>query len=664
MDKVKIIINNTEYDVDKGMTVIQACEKFADINIPRFCYHDKLKIAGNCRMCLVEVKPGPPKPSASCATYVADGMQIFTDSEMVKNARDGVMEFILANHPLDCPVCDQAGECDLQDQAYVYGREGGSFEESKRAVEDKYMGPIIKTKMNRCIHCTRCVRFSEDVAGGTEIGILNRGEDSEVTSLGSAIRSELSGNLVDLCPVGALTSKPYKGTARDWELTKHESFDTVNSLGASIRVDTRGGMILRILPTRNDEVNEEWICDKARFSFDGAYNQRLDSAYKKKCEVFSSCDIQKTVKEAQEIVKNANKIGVICGSKVDLKTAFLLNELSKTKERVMISAFENDIMVDNSELGNVNFNAKISGIDRSDLILLVGSGIKKNHPVLNARIKSAVNKGIKVFVVGKEMELSYDAKFLGDSTEDLINISKAKSDISGDLSNAKNPLIIVSSDACEGEYGLEIFNTCLAIANKYFVKNDWNGYCFLTNNISESGILSAIPNSISNTLAVINAAKNKELDCLLLLGTSDIDTRSIDVECPIVSLSSHGDDNLIGSDILIPTKTHFEKNCIFKTCEGRIIEINKISSIVDKAIDEAEFFENLLDANSYDFEEFVKKQEIIFENSGNSISAGYLTKDKSITIPSRDINFYMTDLISRNSVNMANCVKEILLKND
>ena len=386
---VKISINGANHEVPNGITIIQACE-IAGIEIPRFCYHERLAIAGNCRMCLVEVAGGPPKPVASCAMPVNENMQIFTDTPMVKKAREGVMEFLLANHPLDCPICDQAGECDLQDQAYQYGKGEGEYNEFKRAVKDKEMGPLIKTQMTRCIHCTRCVRFIEDVAGTTELAAVNRGEHMEITTyLEKNVTSELSGNVIDLCPVGALTSKPYAFKARSWELKKTETIDVMDGLGSNIRVDSRGLEVLRILPRLNEEINEEWLGDKSRFCYDGFKYQRLDKPYLKIDGKFKEVSFDESYQKIAELISSLKptEIGALSGSLSSLNDIFALKNLLDN-----IGSKNYECRLANQKLNSKNlnealFNTKISGIDNADTCLLIGVNPKKDAPVLNARLR-------------------------------------------------------------------------------------------------------------------------------------------------------------------------------------------------------------------------------------------------------------------------------------
>ena len=384
----KLKVAGIEVEVPPGSTVLQACEA-AGKEIPRFCYHDRLSIAGNCRMCLVEVKPGPPKPAASCALPAGDDMEVFTNSEMARKGREGVMEFLLINHPLECPICDQGGECDLQDQAMGFGHAGSRFSEHKRAVEEKYMGPLIKTIMTRCIHCTRCVRFSTEIAGVEDIGLINRGENAEITTLEQAVASEMSGNVIDLCPVGAVTSKPYAFVARPWELTKTESIDVMDAVGSNIRIDARGNEVLRILPRLHENVNEEWISDKTRFACDGLSRQRLDRPYiRGKDGKLAPASWGQALALAAEKLKTAGSTaGAIVGDQACVESMFALKELMGTIGSINIECRQDGSAVDAAAAASYRFNSTIGGSEISDACLIIGSDPRVEAPVLNARLR-------------------------------------------------------------------------------------------------------------------------------------------------------------------------------------------------------------------------------------------------------------------------------------
>ena len=430
----KVTVDGQELEVPDGATVLQACE-LAGKEIPRFCYHERLSIAGNCRMCLVEVKPGPPKPQASCALPAAEGQEIRTDSEMVKTAREGVMEFLLINHPLDCPICDQGGECDLQDQSVAYGRGASRYDANKRAVTEKYMGPLIKTVMTRCIHCTRCVRFSEEIAGVDEIGALYRGEDMQITTyLEQAASHELSANVIDLCPVGALTSRPYAFEARPWELKKTLSIDVSDAVGANIRLDSRGREVMRALPRINDDVNEEWLSDKARYQVDGLTKRRLDKAFMRKRGKLTEASWEEAFKAIAK-AKPGKSIAAIAGDLVDCETMFAAKALLGAMGSTLLEGRQTGMDYDVSSLAAVNFNSTLAGIETADAILIVGSHVRSEAALVNVRLRKAVKRGAKVFLIGPEWETTFPSTFLGNDLA-VLNDLQAQGHALGFLDTA------------------------------------------------------------------------------------------------------------------------------------------------------------------------------------------------------------------------------------
>ncbi|QED23575.1 NADH-quinone oxidoreductase subunit NuoG [Candidatus Deianiraea vastatrix] len=667
---VNIKINGQEFEVENNLTVMQACEKYAGSQIPRFCYHDKLKIAGNCRMCLVEIKPGPPKPAASCATPVANNMEIFTDSEMVKKARGDVMELILMNHPLDCPVCDQGGECDLQDQAYIYGKDKGNFCHDKRAVVDKYMGPLVKTKMNRCIHCTRCVRFINDVAGFTEIGSIGRGVETEITTLENALSSELSGNIIDLCPVGALTAKPYEAKARPWELTKTRSIDVFDAMGSNIVVQTRSNEVLRVLPDLNDDINEEWISDKSRFAIDGLANQRVDTCFIARNKVIQPASLEDAILNTDKIIKSSSNIAMITGKMTDMETIYLHKILAEKINCKYYSCIENGGDFDTSSRGNYIFNTGFKGIDKADFILIVGCNTRKDAPVLNARIRKASILGAKVVIADENRDLKLNASFLEPNISSLTDILNNKSSVSKALKDAKFPMIILGSDIVTKDEKLH--SLTLEIAEKFFIKDDWNGYCFLHKNIANVGGLDLDFNTKSAT-KIMEMAKAGEIDCLILNSTSDIDTSLVHNNCKIISFATNGDDSLRRSSVIFPSLTYVEKSAFYTNSEGRIQKTTKACEIIDNRFDECQILCKIIANIDSNFSaktrsdvqmkmlESLENKEINVQKSRAILAKKCDKIDENISIASTVYNFYMTDSISRNSRNMANCVREILL---
>src|SRR6195952_2242044 len=450
-------VDGVEVEVPAGATVLQAGEA-AGKEIPRFCYHERLSIAGNCRMCLVEVKPGPPKPQASCALPAADGQEIVTMSPMVKKAREGVMEFLLINHPLDCPICDQGGECDLQDQSIAYGRGHSRYHENKRAVTEKYMGPIVKTIMTRCIQCTRCVRFAEEVAGVEEIGAIGRGENMQITTyLEHAASSELSGNVVDLCPVGALTSKPYAFEARPWELNKTPAIDVMDAVGTNIRLDSRGRQVLRSLPRINVDVNEEWSSDKTRHAVDGLVRKRLDRPFVR----VNGKLIEATWEEAFGAIAAVNagdSVAAVAGDLLDCETMYAAKALVRSMGSSLLEGRQTGMTYDTSSLSAVNFNTTIAGIERADVILLIGTNLRWEAPLVNTRIRKAIKRGAKVFAIGPEVDLTYKVEWLGN---DLSLLGKLPQTAADAFANAKRPMVIVGGAALKNGHG-----AALALAKK------------------------------------------------------------------------------------------------------------------------------------------------------------------------------------------------------
>src|SRR6185437_1625618 len=468
----KLTVDGIEVEVPAGATVLQACEA-AGKEIPRFCYHERLSIAGNCRMCLVEVKPGPPKPQASCALPAADKQEIRTDTAMVKKAREGVMEFLLINHPLDCPICDQGGECDLQDQAIAYGRGHSRFAENKRAVTEKYMGPVVKTIMTRCIQCTRCVRFAEEVAGVEEIGAINRGENMQITSyLEGAVTSELSGNVVDLCPVGALTSKPYTFEARPWELRKIPGIDVMDAVGTNIRLDARQREVMRALPRLNEDVNEEWASDKTRHAVDGLLRNRLDRPWLREGGKLRPASWEEAFAAIAGAARRAKgSVAAVAGDLVDVETMYAAKAVVASLGSDWLEGRQTGLAYDTSSLAAVNFNSTIAGLETADVILLVGTNPRWEASLVNTRIRKAVRGGAKAFAIGPEVDLTYQVEWLGDDLSLLADLPQAAADA---LAAAQRPALIVGGAALKVPGGQA---AALALVGTYnLVKDGWNGF--------------------------------------------------------------------------------------------------------------------------------------------------------------------------------------------
>jgi NADH-quinone oxidoreductase subunit G len=552
----KLTVDGTEIEVPAGATVLQACE-LAGKEIPRFCYHERLSIAGNCRMCLVEVAPGPPKPQASCALPAAEGQIIKTNSPMVKKAREGVMEFLLINHPLDCPICDQGGECDLQDQSVAYGRGSSRYPENKRAVTEKYMGPIVKTVMTRCIQCTRCIRFAEEVAGIEEIGAIGRGEGMQITSyLERAVTSELSGNVVDLCPVGALTSKPYAFEARPWELKKTASIDVMDAVGTNIRLDARGRQVLRALPRINEDVNEEWASDKTRHAVDGLMHGRLDKPYVRRDGKL----VEATWNEAFDAIQSnwTGEAAVIAGDQVDCETMFAARELAGAK---MLEGRQTGLAYDTSSLSAVNFNTGIAQIENADVILLVGSDLRREASLVNTRVQKAVRrKGAKVFAIGPVTDLTYKVEWLGDDVSAIAKPPKALADA---LKSAERPAIIVGGGALryEGVHG-----AALAFAKKHkLVRDGWNGFNVLHFAAARMGGL-MLGYAFDGGIKKLAAKKPK---LAFFLGSDEVDY-GLFKDSFKVYVGHHGDNGAHNADVILPGAAYTEKSGTYVNLEGRV----------------------------------------------------------------------------------------------
>ena len=570
----KLLIDGIEVDVPADYTLLQACE-VAGAEVPRFCFHERLSIAGNCRMCLVEVKGGPPKPQASCAVGVRDLRPgpngelpvVSTKSPMVRKAREGVMEFLLVNHPLDCPICDQGGECDLQDQAMAYGVDSSRFRENKRAVEDKYLGPLVKTAMNRCIHCTRCVRFITEVAGVSDLGATGRGEDMEITSyLEKAMGSELQANVVDLCPVGALTSKPYEFHARPWELSKTESIDVMDAVGSAIRVDARGREVMRILPRLNEAVNEEWISDKTRHVADGLKTQRLDQPFLRVNGKLKPASWSEAFAAIAAKVKGSSpaRMGAIAGDLAGVEEMFALKGLMTSLGSPHLDCRQDGAALD-PVMGRASyvFNPGISGIDEADAILMIGTNIRKEAPIINARIRKRWLKGdLLVGVIGEKVDLTYEYNHLGNGPESLAELVKNHSAIS-----KKKPIVIVGQGALARPDGAAILSLAAKFATQIgAVSVGWNGFAVLHTAAARVGglDLGLVPGA--GGLDANDMAKAGALDVLFNLGADEID---IAPGAFTVYVGTHGDKGAMRADVILPGAAYTEKSATYVNTEGR-----------------------------------------------------------------------------------------------
>ncbi|MDE2579797.1 MAG: NADH-quinone oxidoreductase subunit G [Hyphomicrobiales bacterium] len=570
----KIVIDGTELDVPADYTLLQACEA-AGKEIPRFCYHERLSIAGNCRMCLVEVKGGPPKPTASCAMSVKDLRPgpngeppvVLTNSPMVKKAREGVMEFLLINHPLDCPICDQGGECDLQDQAMAYGVDSSRFHENKRAVADPYIGPLVKTCMTRCIKCTRCVRFTAEVAGTMDMGAMNRGEDVEITTyLESAMTSELSGNVADICPVGALLPKPQNFQARPWEMNKTQSIDVMDAVGSAIRIDTRGREVMRILPRVNDLVNEEWISDKARQIVDGLKRQRLDRAYVRvngKLQAASWSQAFAAIAAKAQATQGA-RIGALAGDLASVEEMFALKMLVESLGSQNIDCRQDGVKLD-PKFGRASylFNTTIAGIEQADAIMIIGSNPRKEAPVLNARIRKRWRQGgLLLGLIGEKADLTYDYNYLGADPAALEQFA------SHGAIQKERPMFIIGQAALARPDGLAILSLAAKIAkNIGVVKDGWNGFNVLHTAAARVGGLDIGFTPGEGGLDAVAMTNPGALDMLFNLGADEIDVAP---GAFVVYIGSHGDRGAHRADVILPAAAYTEQTGIYVNTEGRV----------------------------------------------------------------------------------------------
>jgi len=570
----KVTVDGIELDVPAGMTVLQACE-LAGKEIPRFCYHERLAIAGNCRMCLVEVEKSP-KPVASCAWPVADGMVVKTESEMVRRARRGVMEFLLINHPLDCPICDQGGECDLQDQAMGYGFGMSRYEEMKRAVPEKNFGPLVKTFMTRCIHCTRCIRFLDDVAGVHELGAVNRGENMEIsTFVEKSLSSELSGNIIDLCPVGALTSKPYAFVARPWEHAKTESIDVMDAVGCNIRIDSRGAEVMRVLPRLNEDVNEEWISDKSRFACDGLKYQRLDVPMVRRDGALTVATWQEAFRAVAERLRGlaGSRIAAIAGDLVDVESAFALKSLMERLGSPHFDCRQDGAALPAGTRAGYLFNTTIAGIDRADAVLLIGTNPRHEAPIVNARIRKRwLSAGLKVGVVGPRVNLTYPTEYLGAGPRTLAEIAAGTHPFAGVLKAAKNPMLIVGQGALARADGPQVLHAARTVAEACgLVKDDWNGFNVLHTAAGRVGALDVgfVPGAGGrDTMGILAGAGQGAIEVVFLLGADEIDTRKLG-NAFVVYIGHHGDRGAHRADAILPGAAYTEKNATYVNTEGR-----------------------------------------------------------------------------------------------
>ncbi len=569
-----ITVNGEEHEVDGRLTLFQALQSIGK-EVPHFCFHERLSIAGNCRMCLVEVEKAP-KPVASCAQPVMDGMVVLTDSEKTIKARRGVMEFLLINHPLDCPICDQGGECDLQDQAMAYGHDRTRFEENKRAVHDKEMGPLVKTIMTRCIHCTRCIRFAEEVAGVEEIGALHRGEHMEIaTYLERSLTSEMSGNVIDLCPVGALTSKPYAFTARSWELRKTESIDVMDAVGSNIRVDSRGAEVMRVLPRLNDDINEEWISDKTRFACDGLKRQRLDRPYVRRDGRLEPASWDEAFAAIADRIAETGGAGMaaIAGDQADCEAMIALKDLFAACGSQNIDCRQDGSKVDPAARAGYLFNSGIAGIDEADALLLIGANPRIEAAVLNARIRRRWRAGgFRIGLIGEAADLTYRYDHLGNGAETLRAVADGDHSFAEVLEGAERPMLIVGPGVPVREDGATLLGLARRAAERFGMVGDgWNGFNVLHTAASRVGGLDlgfAPGEGGRDTGAVLDGAGKGEIGMVWLLGADEIDMDRLG-DAFVVYQGHHGDAGASRADVILPGAAYTEKSATFVNVEGR-----------------------------------------------------------------------------------------------
>ena len=666
-DKLKVTVDGIEVEVEAGTTIMQACEEVG-AEIPRFCYHERLSVAGNCRMCLVEVE-NAPKPVASCAMPVAPDMVVSTTSDTVKTAREGVMEFLLINHPLDCPICDQGGECDLQDQALGFGGDASRFEDNKRAVENKNMGPLVKTIMTRCIHCTRCVRFAQEVAGVPEIGAIGRGEDMEITTyLEASLDSELSGNVIDLCPVGALTSRPYAFTARPWELRKTETIDVMDALGSNIRVDMRGREAMRIMPRNHDDVNEEWLSDKSRFVWDGLNTQRLDRPFIRRDGKLVPAGWDDAFDLVESKLKGkGDKTAAIAGDLVCAEGQFALKGLMDALESPHVDCRQDGAKISGPR-GNYLFNASIAGIEEADALLLIGSNPRLEAPVLNARIRKRYLAGnFPIASIGEAVDLTYKAEFIGAGADTLADLLAGKQSFADTLKNANNPMIIIGQGALTRDDGAAVLASAIELAEK-------TGASFNMLHTAAARVagldLGLVPGEGGFDVAAMQeAAQSGALENVILYGADEIAGASLG-EAFVVYIGSHGDRGAHRADVILPAAAYTEKQATYVNTEGRAQMTEQAATPPGEAREDWKIFRALsarLDV-TLPYDNLNALRAAMYEAAPHLAQLDAIIAADAPQAPSHDglgtdaftyavSDFYFTNPIARASAIMADCAK-------
>ncbi len=668
---IKLKVNDINIEVEEGLTVLQACEK-AGAEIPRFCYHERLSIAGNCRMCLVEMEKSP-KPIASCAMPVMEGMNIKTNTPLVEKARKGVMEFLLANHPLDCPVCDQGGECDLQDQSMFYGVDKSRYNENKRFVPEKNMGPLIKTQMTRCIHCTRCIRFATEIAGVTELGAIGRGEDMEITTyLEKSMESEMSGNVVDLCPVGALTSKPYVFEARPWELKRTETIDVMDGVGSNIRVDTYGWEVKRVLPRINEDINEEWISDKTRHACDGLLKQRLDTPYIKYNKKFDKASWKEVTNIIKAKIKETkpDNICAFTGDLINMETLYIFKEFfQKILNSNNLESRNENSYLNFEKRENYLFNSSINGIEESDFIFLIGSNPRFEATILNARIRKAyLQNKTNIVSLSDVGDLTYPYEFLNGSTENIKKIVENDHVISNTIKDAKKPLIILGQSALSSNSGKYIFESIKSFLKKNNkINNEWNSLNIISENASTVGSLDlGIFNSHNGSNEVLDNLINHKYKLVFLLGQDSLKFKKENEF--IVYQGSHGDKGAEIADIILPGAAYTEQDGYFTNLEGKLQKAYKASYPPGDAKEDWQIINDL--AEAINGKKLFKDKDELQSSLLNYLNL-FVEKDtskkhtdindlvfNSEKIKINNIDYYYSNSIARASTTMSKCRNE------
>ncbi|KAK9728205.1 ndufs1 NADH-ubiquinone oxidoreductase subunit [Basidiobolus ranarum] len=675
-EEIELFIDDKPVRIEQGAALIQACEK-AGVDIPRFCYHERLSVAGNCRMCLVEVERSP-KPVASCAMPAMPGMKIRTNTPLVKKAREGVMEFLLANHPLDCPICDQGGECDLQDQSVRYGSDRSRFNEivGKRAVEDKNLGPLVKTSMNRCIHCTRCVRFANEVAGVPELGTSGRGNDMQIgTYVEKAINSEMSGNLVDLCPVGALTSKPYAFTSRPWELKKTESIDVLDAIGSNIRIDSRGVEVMRVMPRLNEDINEEWISDKTRFAYDGLKRQRLTTPLIRQGDGFVAATWAEALAEVSEKLRQVKptEMKAIAGQLADAESMVALKDFFNrlgSENLTIDSPLNGNTPVHGVDVrSNYLFNSTLAGIDEADVVLLVGTNPRHEAPILNTRLRrNFLHNDLDIGVVGQSVDLTYEYDHVGDNASAIEKLLSGEHPFAKRLAEAKKPMIIVGSGISEHEDASYVYKSLSEFLQKHeskFFQEGWNGYNVLQRAASRAGAFD---------IGFVPQAESTEAKFVYLLGADEVQDSDIPKDSFVVYQGHHGDVGAHYADVILPGAAYTEKNATYINTEGRAQltraavspptgarEDWKIIRALSEVAGATLAYDDVttLRERMSDIAPHLVRYEAVEATSQPNLGLDQLSKlqasAKGSPFPAVIKDFYMTDAISRASSTMAKC---------